>query len=552
MLFVAGFECKDKRFHLAPWQGWTVWAAQGVWIVACCYSRWRLVQKGAPTRETLRGSAAGRDLEQGASGPDTMLVVLRPEGEAPAGYEMTVENDDALFNRTPLENFSPLQPDEGRQSILPQRPHPTRACSSRSSRPTRIVWEGLEQLAPPRSINMIPTGRTIDEAEADTTRGLMAAHKTRHQRTRDVPKKDLERAVRARSPIRTVCKSVKMMEQEELELAQRANLPTSEPLTLEEDVARCTARKRARALKDKARLAKSFPIELQEIVAPRTASSLPGEAEESSIQERASSLPEEQEGFPFPDMRITPTTRPRPANGCQLVDKPGPDIELMKLQPRRRQCSNSSWNLKDTETTPAAQEDGQLPHPASPQSGLLKHLQKERFGPKAGAAYAPTRPSPLRNHSGPTVRMPTGFIRRTGSVTPPRASKEVEETMMSGALDPEAHLSTPRQIPVVSPEDPPVIKSVNAKGKGKIVVREQSRLERLGLVPLERRPFEWLEFDLMGVEDESEARELSPSRIPTSASQCPEMAPLKRCRKLRGESWDSGIYIDDDEAVRES
>ena len=96
LFFIAGFKCKDKRFNLALWQGWTVWAAQGLLIGGCIYARWQLVQRGAATRGDGRASAAGRDVEQGASGSDTMLVVPRPGEETPAAYERLQQPPGAL------------------------------------------------------------------------------------------------------------------------------------------------------------------------------------------------------------------------------------------------------------------------------------------------------------------------------------------------------------------------------------------------------------------------------------------------------------------------
>ena len=141
-------------------------------------------------------------------------------------------------------------------------------------------------------------------------------------------------------------------------------------------------------------------------------------------------------------------------------------------------------------------------------------------------------------------------------MTPPRANKEIEEPMMSGALDPEDSPPTPLQTPVIHPEDAPVIRSVNVKGKGKVVVPDPYRLERFGLVPHRRRPSEGVEFDIVGGVDESEKGDLSLRPVTTrTVSECSEMAPLERCPKHRGWSWDSGdsgIYLDGDESVGET
>ena len=110
---------------------------------------------------------------------------------------------------------------------------------------------------------------------------------------------------------------------------------------------------------------------------------------------------------------------------------------------------------------------------------------------------------------------------------------------------PDTRLHTPRP----SSSDALVHETENHNGQGRIVVPEQSRLERFSLLGT-RKPSEGIVFDLVSKKDEDEKQGFSMSPCTTkSLTGCvDDMQPLERCPK-RPDSWDSGIGLDGGDAV---
>lgn len=588
---------------------WTIWVLEALAILACSSLTtvgWTRMRRAK--REALRSGRTSANIqsnaEQGTIGMETPLVISSPDESTLTEDERATGNEISSSDEAPLDVRTPLAPGAAQSHLS------TQTGSSENPQPEHFIWEGIETLRQPNTLanwqafakgdipaDMVTAGKTIGQAEADPTLNLLAAHKTNHRSARDIPPRDRERALRARSLVRS---------RREPDCPDSAKTPKPKPAAKE------AVREPSPEPADREYSAISVGWKLKRRMATKKGSMA------------ASSASTHSEEIPLQELSVPKSIFPKPIKAHTLVDRPGADTPLMDpkaLKPSSKRSRSTSWDLEHHKPANGANGNASFKPDVFPPPPTGKILKNSRLRTRVGADNMSNRPSPLRIDSSPaslpvsvpicntrtdmednkskrpvtaeseslvqnplldlsdapaiqsvTSRgqgklvipdqshplqwvpvMPVTFD--TDNPTPPytRPQTPLLSTATISALqhvNPDTPPNTRPQTPQLPPSNGPVQQIGDDQGKGRIVIPDQCRLERLGLLPT-RNPSEGVVFDLVSKDDEDDKIGFSISRCTTvSLTGCvDDMQPLERSPNKRPESWDSGIGLDRSDAV---
>ena len=612
LFLLAGLNCKDPRFVWGPAEAWSIWVAEGLSILACSSIMtigWIRIKRARRAALTSGRDSANihSSAEQGSIGMNNTLTIPSPDELTPTEDEIATEDDISQSNETPIDVWTPLahgatsshSSTQPRSSGNPQREH--------------FVWEGMETLRQPMTLakwqafsqgqitaEMNTTGKTIDQTEADPTLNLLAAHKTNHRSPREIPPRDFKRAVRARSPL-----------QSRFEPDSQDSAKTTKPKPAANEAARrpypelvdrelssmsfgwkldCKLKRRV-AIKKGSKAANSpspdpEEIPLQELSIPKSRIPKPVKAHTLDDKPRPDT--------PLMDPKaLKPSSRqgratswelehPKPANGVYGsvpfkpdVFPPHPPIgKILKTSRLRTRIgadnmphrpsplridSGPASPFASMPLRPTSIEDNKSTRPITAESEISQPTTLEN--PFLDPSDAPAIQSVTSRGRGKLVTPDQSHLLQSAPVTidtdnptppytrpptpllPPATIAALQNVNMN--TPPDSRLHTPRP----SSSDALVHQAEDDQVRGRIVVPEQSRLERLGLLAT-RKPSEGIVFDLVSKDDEDEKQGFSMSRCTTkSLTGCvDDMQPLERCPK-RPDSWDSGIGLDGSDAM---
>ena len=590
----AGLKCKDPRFVWSPREAWSIWVAEGLSILACfslmTYGGIRIrTMKRDALRSGRRFTNVQSNAEQGTIGMQATLSIPSPDESDRAEDQRATENEISQSNGAPVDVWTPLAGGVAQSHL------PTQTRSSGNPEPEHFIWEGMETLRQPMTLatwrtfaqgrvtaDMGTTGKTIDQTEADPALDLMATRKTNHKSTREIPARDYKRAVRARSPLRSrfqpdgqdPAKTAKP------KFAGKEAVRKPHPEPVDHDLSAIS-------------FGWKLDCRLKRHTAIRKGSKAAGSSSTHS------------EDIPLQDLLVPKSRLPKPIKAHTLEDKPRADTPLMNpkaLKPSSKRPRATSWDVKQSK--PANGAHGNVSFkpdvfPPPPPNG--KVLRNSRLRARVGADNMPSRPSPLSNDSSPAslpislpIALQNPFLdpseapairsvtsRGQGKLVIPDQSQLLQWAPMTPVTfdndNPTPPYTRP-QTPLLAPATISALQQVNIdtppmtrpqtrlpssdalvhqtgddKGGNRIVVPEQSRLERLGL--LTTRPSEGVVFDLVSKEDDDDTHGFgfSMSRCTTKSltGSVDDMPPLERCPK-RPDSWDSGIGLDRSDAVAPS
>ena len=582
-------------------EGLSILACSSVMTIG--WTRIRRVRRAA--LRSGRNSANIQSIaEQGTIGMETTLVIPSPDESTLTEDERAMENEISQSNGAPLDVWTPLArgttqshwSTQTRSSGNPQPEHFIWEGMDTLRNPmTRASWQAFTQGHVTADMGI--TGNTIDQTEADPTLNLLAAHKTNHRSAREIPPRDYRRAVRARSPIQSRFISDRRdpptTTKPKPAAKEAVRKPHPEPVDRELSAISfgwkldCKLKRRM-AIKKGSKAASSASthseeIPLQEMPVPKSRLPKPVKAHALDDRPRADTPLMDPRAFkPSSKQRrviswdlehhepadgasgngsFRPDVFPPPPNGkvlrnSRLRARVGADNIPSRPSPLRNDSSPASLPvsipirntyIEDTESKRPATAESEISLPTALQNPFLDPSEAPAIQSVTsrgqGRIVTPDQSHLLRcapmtpvtfdsdNPTPPYTRPPTPLL-------PPATISALQHA------NPDTPPDTRLQTPHLHSSDNLVHQSGNDQGRGRIVVQEQSRLERFGLLPT-RNARKGVVFDLVSKEDEGDKPGFSMSRCTTkSLTGCVEdMQPLERCPK-RPDSWDSGVGLD--------